>query len=88
MHSILQDGRVVDNWVKLIWYLFIMPSRSIMVWRLLCDKLYLDVAFLQRGFSFASCYYLCKQQSESYSFCLFIVPMLKLFGIGFIQLLW
>jgi hypothetical protein len=53
------------NWAKIIWCADVPPSRSLLVWRIMLDKLLTDDKLVERGCSMSSMCSLCCCHSET-----------------------
>jgi hypothetical protein len=71
------------HWAKTIWSLDIQPSKSLLVWRLMHNKIPTDENLMLRGCAIPSICSLCSKKVES-SFHLFFfsVILLSSFGLG------
>jgi len=59
------------NWGKFIWKSFVPPSNSLLLWRLLHNKLPTDENWINRGLSIPSICNLCFKQSFSIQHLIF-----------------
>ncbi|WJX41072.1 hypothetical protein P8452_28481 [Trifolium repens] len=53
------------GWAKIIWRLFIPPSRSLVMWRIMHNVIATDDNLVKRGFPIVSCCSLCGREYET-----------------------
>ncbi|GAU48375.1 hypothetical protein TSUD_405370 [Trifolium subterraneum] len=75
------------HWAKTIWCKDIPPSKSLLAWRLMHDKLPTDDNLRLRGYNLPSVCNLCLKQEETSFHIFFNVPLLLMFGLGSLKLL-
>jgi hypothetical protein len=72
------------SWVKLIWNSVIPPSKSLLVWRLMNNKIPADKNLMTRGCNVASICNLCNNLSESSNHILLDCPLQYHCRIGYL----